>query len=298
MARKRRNDDSSGGRGTIAKEWDKAPARALRWKVGDDLSALDPRSTPGWDGRKAEGEALVALHADELSELQERLYAEGRSGGSRSVLLVLQGLDTSGKGGIVRHVVGLVDPQGVMHRAFGVPTRTEKRHGYLWRIRNALPRPGYIGVFDRSHYEQVLVVRAAQLEPREKWETHYDEINAFDAEVAASGTTIVKVMLVISRDEQKARLSERLERPDKYWKYNPDDIDTRLLWDDYQAAYQDMLDRTHTDVSPWYVVPADRKWFARLAVSELLLDALRGLDLGWPAADFDVEAEKKRLAET
>lgn len=297
MARKR-SKDKTAGQDTLAKEWDKAPTRALRWKVGDDLSALNPRSTPGWDGDKAQGEALVAAHADELSELQERLFAEGRTGGSRSVLLVLQGMDTSGKGGIVRHVVGLVDPQGVMHKSFGVPTRAEKRHGYLWRIRNALPRPGYIGVFDRSHYEQVLVVRVAELEPREKWESHYAEISAFDAEVVASGTTLIKVALVISRDEQKARLTERLERPDKHWKYNPGDIDARLQWDDYQAAYQDMLDRTHTDVAPWYVVPADRKWFARLAVSELLLDALRRLDLGWPSADFDIEAEKKRLAET
>jgi PPK2 family polyphosphate:nucleotide phosphotransferase len=285
-------------RGGLPKEWDEAPAASLRWKVGSDLSSLDPRSTPGWGGDRAQGESLMAAHADELSDLQERLFAEGRTGGSRSVLLVLQGLDTSGKGGIVRHVVGLVDPQGVMHRSFGVPTEEEKAQGYLWRIRNALPRPGYIGVFDRSHYEQVLVVRVAGIEPREQWEAHYDELNAFDAEVAASGTSIVKVALALSRDEQKSRLSKRLERPDKYWKYNPSDIDTRLRWDDYQAAYQDMLDRTHTDVAPWHVVPADRKWFARLAVSELLLDALRRLDLGWPPADFDVEVEKKRLAET
>jgi PPK2 family polyphosphate:nucleotide phosphotransferase len=214
------------------------------------------------------------------------------------VLLVLQGLDTSGKGGIVRHVVGLVDPQGVMHRSFGAPTEEEKAHGYLWRIRNALPRAGYVGVFDRSHHEQVLVVRVEGIEPREQWEAHYDEINAFEADVAAGGTTIVKVALVISRDEQKRRLAERLERADKHWKYDPGDIDTRLRWDDYVAAYQDMLDRTSTDVAPWHVVPADRKWFARLAVSELLLDALRSLELGWPPADFDVETEKRRLAAT
>ncbi len=280
----------------LAHEWSAAPSDALRWSAGGDLSAVDPSSTPGWEGGKAEATELVAAHADELSELQERLFAEGRSGGSRAVLLVLQGLDTAGKGGIVRHVVGLVDPQGVMHRSFGAPTEEEKAHGYLWRIRNALPRPGHIGVFDRSHHEQVLVVRVEGLEPRAEWEAHYDEINAFEAEVVASGTTIVKVALVISRDEQKQRLTERLERPDKYWKYDPGDIDTRLRWDDYVAAYQDMLDRTSTEVAPWYVVPADRKWFARLAVSELLLDALRSLDLGWPAADFDVEAEKRRLA--
>jgi len=298
MAGKRSTHDDVRTDGTLAKEWDEPPTDALRWRPGSDLGAVDARSTPGWEGDRAQGEQLVALHADELSDLQERLFAEGRTGGSRSVLLLLQGMDTSGKGGIVRHVVGLVDPQGVQHRSFGVPTDEERAHGYLWRIRNGLPRPGHIGVFDRSHYEQVLVVRVAGLEPREEWEAHYDEINAFDAEVAASGTSIVKVMLAISRDEQKARLTQRLERPDKHWKYDPSDIDARLLWDDYQAAYQDMLDRTHTDAAPWYVVPADRKWFARLAVSELLLGTLRGLDLGWPTAAFDVEAELERLAAT
>jgi PPK2 family polyphosphate:nucleotide phosphotransferase len=298
MGRNSWSDDAAGTEPGTAPAWDADPTTALRWKPGTELATLDPSSTPGWGGDRGRAADVVAAHADELAELQERLFAEGRSGGSRSVLLVLQGLDTSGKGGIVRHVVGLVDPQGVMHRSFGVPTEEEKAHGYLWRIRNALPRPGYVGVFDRSHHEQVLVVRVEGLEPHERWEAHYDEINAFEAEVAAGGTTIVKVALVISRDEQKRRLAERLERSDKHWKYDPGDIDTRLKWDDYVAAYQDMLDRTSTSVAPWHVVPADRKWFARLAVGELLLGALRTLNLGWPPADFDVETEKRRLAAT
>src|SRR5918997_1968091 len=179
-------------RGSLPDEWDEEPAASLRWKVGSDLSSLEPRSTPGWGGDRAQGENLMAAHADELADLQERLFADGRSGGTRSVLLVLQGLDTSGKGGIVRHVVGLVDPQGVMHRSFGVPTEEEKAHGYLWRIRNALPGPGYIGVFDRSHYEQVLVVRVAGIEPPSTWQAHYDEINTFESELAAGGTNNVK----------------------------------------------------------------------------------------------------------
>ncbi len=297
MGKRSKGSDDDGREGRPP-EWTTHPT-TLRWSPGDDdLTALDPSATPGWDGGKAAATDLVAAHAGELSDLQERLFAEGRSGGSRSVLLVLQGLDTSGKGGIVRHVVGLVDPQGVMHRSFGVPTAEEKAHGYLWRVRNALPRPGYIGVFDRSHHEQVLVVRVDGLEPPEEWATHYDEINAFEAAVAASGTTIVKVALMISRDEQKERLAKRLDRPDKHWKYDPADIDARLRWDDYVAAYQDLLDRTSTVVAPWHVVPADHKWYSRLVVSELLLDALRSLDLGWPLADFDVEAEKRRLAAT
>ena len=282
----------------LEKRWEKSPSKALRWRPGVDVRTLDCRSTPGFEGSKADGEALVTAHADELSELQERLFAEGRSGGKRSVLLVLQGLDTAGKGGIVRHVVGLVDPQGVKHRGFGVPTKEEAAHGYLWRIRNALPTPGLIGVFDRSHYEQVLVVRVDGLEPEETWRAHYDEINAFEAEVAAAGTTIVKVALFVSKDEQKTRLMERLERPDKYWKYNPGDLKTRAQFDAYLDAYQELLEKTSTEVAPWHVIPADRKWFARLGVTELLLEALRSLDLGWPDADFDVEEQKKLLEES
>lgn len=278
------------------KLWNTSVEEALRWERGADLSALDHGSTPGWAGRKADGEALMAARGAELAELQERLFAHGRTGGDRSVLLVLQGMDTAGKGGIVRHVVGMVDPQGVMHRGFGVPTDEEKEHGYLWRVRNALPRPGYVGVFDRSHHEQVLVVRVEGLEPEETWRAHYDELNEFEAEVAASGTLIVKVALFVSADEQKKRLAERLDRPDKHWKYNPGDIDARTKLPQYTEAYQEMLDRTSTEVAPWYVVPANRKWYARLAVTELLTDALRSLDLDWPPADFDVEAEKARLA--
>ena len=279
----------------LEKKWDDSPTRVLRWTKGVDVRELDCDSAPGWDGDKDDGAALVAAHADELSDLQERLFADGRSGGDRSVLLILQGLDTAGKGGIVRHVVGLVDPQGVQHRAFGVPTEEEASHGYLWRIRNALPKPGYLGVFDRSHYEQVLVVRVDGLEPEETWRAHYDEINAFEAEVAAAGTTIVKVAMFVSKDEQKARLAERLDRPDKYWKYNPGDLKTRANFEQYLDAYQEMLERTSTEVAPWHVVPADKKWYARLAVTELLLGALRSLDLGWPPADFDVDEQRKLL---
>ncbi|MBD5787642.1 polyphosphate kinase 2 family protein [Cellulosimicrobium terreum] len=278
--------------------WAAPPTEVLRTPRGFDLATFDRRSTPGFDGGKAAGRAVVAGHAAELSDLQERLFAEGRSGGSRSVLLVLQGMDTSGKGGIVRHVVGLVDPQGVAHRAFGVPTAAERKHHFLWRVRRSLPEPGYIGVFDRSHYEDVLVARVASLAPPEEIEKRYDEINAFEEKVVASGTPIVKVALLVSYEEQRARLMERLERPDKFWKYDPSDVDSRSRWPAYQDAYQAVLDRTNTEHAPWHTVPVDRKWFARLAVSELLLDALRRLDLGWPPAAFDVETEKRRLAAT
>ncbi len=274
--------------------WSKAPWKALR-ADGVDLASLDRHATPGWKGDKRAAESRLVSTGARLSELQERLFAHGRTGGTRSVLLLLQGMDTAGKGGLVRHVVGMVDPQGVALRSFGVPTEEERSHDYLWRIRNALPRPGYIGVFDRSQYEDVLVVRVEELVPRETWEQRYDEIAAFEAEVAAAGTTIVKVMPVISRDEQAARLRERIERTDKHWKYSPGDIDVREKWDAYLEAYQAVLDRTSTAAAPWYVVPADRKWYARMAVAELLLHALEGLDLSWPPAGFDPAVELARL---
>ena len=263
---------------------------------GFRLAAVDPRSTPGFGGKKRAGKAALAAGEEHLSGLQERLYAESKGGGERSLLLVVQGMDTSGKGGIMRHVVGAVDPQGVRHTAFKKPTDAERAKGFLWRIRQALPEPGEIGVFDRSHYEDVLVVRVHNLVPPEEWEARYDEINAFESELADTGTTVVKVAMFVSLEEQRRRLAERLERPDKYWKYNPGDLDERKLWPAYQEAYQALLDRTSTERAPWYVLPCDKKWYARLAVTELLIEALKGLELSWPPADFDVEAEKRKLA--
>lgn len=279
----------------MAKLWAVAATEALK-ADGLQIAELDTSALPGFTGDKTAGLELLAKRSTVLSDLQERLYANGRSGDKRSVLLVLQGMDTAGKGGIVRHVIGSVDPQGVDHTAFGVPTREELRHHYLWRIRKALPRGGQLGVFDRSHYEDVLVVRVHDLVPAAEWEPRYDEINAFERELVDEGTTLVKVAMFVSLDEQKKRLAERLDRPDKYWKFNPADIDERAYWPAYQQAYQAMLDRTSTEYAPWYVLPADRKWFSRLAVTELLIDALEQLELDWPAAQFDVEEQKRRLA--
>lgn len=271
---------------------------ALQVREGFVLADFDPRSTPAFDGDKAAGQEALAARAGEISEYQERLYAESKGGGNRSLLLVVQGMDTSGKGGIMRHVVGQMDPQGVAYTAFKAPTAEEKKHPFLWRIRNALPSPGQIGVFDRSQYEDVLIVRVRELVPRSVWSRRYSQINDFEAKVADSGTTIIKVMLHISSDEQKARLTERLDRPDKHWKFNPGDIEERKLWPAYQEAYQAVLDKTSTDVAPWFVVPADRKWYARLAVQNLVLEHLERMDPQWPPADFDVAAEKERLAAT
>ncbi|MCZ4555101.1 PPK2 family polyphosphate:nucleotide phosphotransferase [Rhodococcus sp. PvR044] len=278
--------------------WEIPAVEALRATPDTRVADIVTKGTPGFVGDKAVGERLLEERGARLSALQELLYANGRSGDTRSVLLVLQGMDTAGKGGMLRHVIGHVDPQGVDHASFGVPTAEEKRHDYLWRIRKALPRNGQLGVFDRSHYEDVLVVRVHNLVPPEVWEPRYEEINAFERELVESGTTIVKVAMFVSLDEQKARLAERLERPDKYWKFNPGDITERGFWPEYQKAYQAMLDRTSTEHAPWHVVPCDRKWYSRLAVTELLIDALENLDLDWPPADFDIDEQKARLAES
>ncbi|MEO8263222.1 MAG: PPK2 family polyphosphate kinase, partial [Pseudolysinimonas sp.] len=214
----------------------------------------------------------------------------------RRVLLVLQAMDTAGKGGIVKHVVGSVDPQGTHIHAFKAPTDEEKAHDFLWRVRNQLPEPGIIGVFDRSHYEDVLIHRVRGFSTPEVIEARYGIIADFEKELVAAGTTIVKVMLHISPAEQKDRLTARLDDPAKHWKYNPGDIDERQLWSQYMQAYEIALTRTSTDDAPWYVVPADHKWYARLAVQNLLLDALRSFELEWPKVDYDVAAEQKRLA--
>ncbi|AQA02020.1 PPK2 family polyphosphate--nucleotide phosphotransferase [Mycobacterium sp. MS1601] len=280
----------------LPSQWTHEPHKVLAFRPGDKVSEIDAGATPGFKGSKADAPALQAERNDRFAGLQEMLYANSRSGDTRSVLLVLQGMDTAGKGGIVKHVVGAGNPQGIRYTSFGAPTPEELSHHYLWRIHKAVPAAGQIGVFDRSHYEDVLIVRVRNLVPPNIWAGRYDEINAFEKELTDEGTTIVKVAMFVSLDEQKKRLAERLERPDKYWKYNPADIDERALWPAYQEAYQAVLDKTSTEHAPWHVVPCDRKWYSRLAILELLIEALKSLNMSWPPADFDVEAEKKRLA--
>lgn len=255
------------------------------------LAACDPRDTgPITDKEKTKAETLK--NAEAIDALQDRLFAEGE----RALLVVLQGIDCSGKDGTVRAVFNHCGPIGVRVAPFKAPNPDELAQDYLWRVHKACPPKGYIGIFNRSHYEDVLVVRVHELVPRDVWEARYDEINAFEKELVDSGTTLVKCALFVSLDEQKRRLAERLDRPDKYWKYNPGDLDERKLWPAYQEAYQAVLDRTSTNYAPWYVLPCDKKWYARLAVTELLIEALKDMKMSWPPADFDVEAEKKKLA--
>ncbi len=262
-----------------------------------DLSTYDARDTPGFDGSKSEGKKALRDLGDHLSELQERLFAEGVDGGRRSVLLILQGMDTSGKGGVLRHAVGLVDPQGVRIKAFKAPTEEELRHDFLWRISKELPPGGLIGIFDRSHYEDVLIARVRSLVDTDRLERRYDAINAFEQRLVDEGTVVVKCMLHISPEKQQERLLERLDDPEKHWKFNPGDVDERALWPADQAAYEIALERCNSDAAPWHVVPADRKWYRNWAVGTMLLEALQSMGLSWPTADFDVAEQRRRLLE-
>jgi PPK2 family polyphosphate:nucleotide phosphotransferase len=259
------------------------------------LKDVDPASTPGFKGNKNDSLTALAKGVFEIGDQQERLYAESLNGGTRSVLLVLQGMDTSGKGGTVAHVLEGVDPHGLKIHAFKAPTAEERAHDFLWRITPELPPAGFLGIFDRSHYEDVLIARVRKLADATEIERRYGAIQEFEADLVKSGTTIVKVMLHLSPDEQKKRLLARLDDPTKQWKFNPDDVDERGYWNQYQDAYQIAIQRTTTDAAPWYVVPADHKWFSRLAVQDILLTHLRALKLEWPAPSYNVAEQRARV---
>ena len=265
------------------------PARLLVDPEELVLSRIDPGSTPG-AGHRREAEARMGRRRQQLEELQARLYAERR----RSVLVVLQGMDTSGKDGTIKHVIGAVNPQGTTITGFKAPTEQELRHDFLWRIRRRLPAAGSIGIFNRSHYEDVLVARVRGLALPEEIERRYAAINRFEAGLARAGTTVVKLFLHISKEEQRRRLLARLEDPTKRWKFNPGDLDDRDRWDEYQAAYEIALRRC-SEAAPWYAVPADHKWYRNVAVTDILVDVLAGLDPRYPEPDLDVDVLRARL---
>ena len=270
----------------------------LRLPAGPvDLRKYDTNSAPGVDVDKETGKQVLAELGPMLLELQTKLFASKESDDPRRVLLILQGMDTSGKGGVLKHTVGLVDPVGVKITSFKAPTDEERAQDFLWRIEKAVPEPGYIGVFDRSQYEDVLIGRVRELAAPEEIERRYDAINDFEKRLADDRTVILKCMLHISPKEQKKRLLARLEDPRKHWKYSPGDIDERQLWDSYREAYEIALERTNTEYAPWYLVPSDKKWYRNLAIGELLLETLDRLDLDWPAPRFDIAEEKRRLEE-
>ncbi|MET9906168.1 PPK2 family polyphosphate kinase [Streptomyces sp. NPDC006476] len=262
-----------------------------------DLAEYDTRHGPAGPKDKAAGRAETARTGKRLARLQERLWAAGTAGDRSRVLLVLQGMDTSGKGGTIKHVVGMFNPAGCRVMGFKAPTAEEREHGFLWRVEKELPRPGEIGAFDRSHYEDVLVPRVRALAPRDEIERRYDEINRFEQRLADDRVTLVKCFLHISFEEQRRRLLRRLDRPDKRWKFSPGDIDDRALWPAYQEAYEIALHRCSAPHAPWYVIPADRKWYRDWAVARLLLEHLQALDPQYPEPGFDPAECRKRLLE-
>lgn len=276
-------------------EFQVSPSESLRVGPGFSLEAVDAASTPGYAGGRADGEALLESQDGRLAELQEMLFAGANFGSQKRMLLVLQAMDTAGKGGIVSHVVRSMDPQGVRLKAFKAPTEEERAHDFLWRIERAVPASGMVGVFDRSHYEDVLIHRVHGWADGAELERRYAAINDFEARLVEQGTALLKVMLHISPDEQKRRLLARLDNPTKRWKYSPGDLKERGEWDSYMEAYQIAFDKTGV-IAPWHVVPADKKWYSRIAVKQLLLNSLNGLDLEWPQVDFDVETERSLVA--
>ncbi|MCL1841226.1 MAG: polyphosphate kinase 2 family protein [Propionibacteriaceae bacterium] len=274
---------------------------ALRCPQGvvDVVRDFDPRATTLFPGRGQEdARAQADLVRPILDDLQGRLRAQGVDDPhAQRVLLVLQGMDTSGKGGVVRHAIAMMDPEGVRVHAFKAPTPVEREHDFLWRVRRALPEPGIIGVFDRSHYEDVLVQRVEHMASPDEIERRYGAINDFEREVAASGTRVVKCFLNISRAEQKRRLAQRLDPSGaKYWKYDPGDLDVRAKWDEYMAAYGLALQRCNQDEAPWFVIPSDHRWYRNWAVARVLAETLSSMNLTWPPARFDVARERERVA--
>ncbi|MEZ0170165.1 polyphosphate kinase 2 family protein [Microvirga sp. TS319] len=246
------------------------------------LKDRDPRDSSLFDDERETKTATDAMARD-INVLQDRLYAEG----SRALLVVLQGTDTSGKDGTIRTVFNATGPLGVSVTAFGVPTAQELAHDYLWRVHAACPRRGTIGIFNRSHYEDVLIAKVRKLAPHEAVEQRYDQINAFERMLTESGTTILKFMLHISKDKQKDRLQERLDNPEKHWKFNPGDLEDRAFWDEYQEAYETMLNRCSTQHAPWYVIPADRKWVRNAAVASIVKATLEEMDPQYPKVSWN-----------
>jgi PPK2 family polyphosphate:nucleotide phosphotransferase len=259
------------------------------------LLGYDTAAQPFSPGSKSKANKDLVKTGQALADLQEMLYANGSTGDQRRVLLVLQGTDTSGKDGVVSHVVGQVGPAGVSIKSFKRPTVEEAAHHFLWRVRKAVPAPGMIGVFNRSHYEDVVVPRVHETIDQDAWERRIADINAFEAQLVESGTVLIKCFLHISYTEQRNRLLARLDDPSKTWKFNPGDLDERAYWSDYQSAYAAAIASTRTEAAPWFIVPSDVKWYRNWAISQLLRDALVSMKLSFPQTDLDIEACRARL---
>ncbi len=278
--------------------WGERPDESLRVGPGFRLEDVDPDSKPGTNANKAEGLAELASSAQELRELQEKLFAQSREGAPQRLLVVLQAMDAAGKGGMVNHVFGQLEPYGLELTAFKAPSEEERAHDFLWRIEPRVPGPGVIGLFDRSHYEDVLIQRVRGFAPPEEIERRYGAIAEFEKRIADEGVHIIKIMLHVSPEEQASRLLDRLDDPEKHWKYNPGDVDERVHWSAYMEAFQIAIERTNAEHAPWFVVPANAKWYSRAAVQRIVISELQRVAPAWPAVKFDVAAERERVQQS
>ncbi len=277
--------------------WTLPPSQLLRFHHDTDLASMNGGATPGFDGNKEDAERFISISSAEIAQYQRLMYANGVKGSRRRLLIVLQGMDASGKGGIVRHVFRQGDPMGIHYHGFGAPKGEELDHDYLWRVRRELPEHGWISVFDRSQYEDIVMPRIYQTQPEEVWKARYDEINKFESELIADDCSIIKIFLVVSKEEQKRHFLARLEDPTKYWKFDASDLEARARWDDYMQAWQEVFARTSTERAPWYLVPADNRWYSRAVVSELLRNTLKNMNMIWPPLEVDA-ADMRRQLET
>lgn len=281
--------------GELSSIWDVNPDEALRFRDGVLLHDMNCDATPGFEGRKADAKEFVALSAAEISGYQGLLYANGVKGSRNRVLIILQGMDTSGKGSMVQHVFSQTNPMGIHYHGFAAPNDEELNHDFLWRIRRELPKNGWISIFDRSQYEDIVMPHIFGTYPRCVWESRYAQINDFERRLADDGCTIIKIFLCISPDFQKKRFLKRLDDPTKHWKFDPSDLKARAHWNDYMRAWQEVMERTSTDYAPWHIIPANHRWYSRAVVSELLRSRLQAMNMQWPPANFDIDEVRQQL---
>ncbi|KAA8820077.1 PPK2 family polyphosphate kinase [Bifidobacterium vespertilionis] len=278
----------------LSSVWATPPSERLKFGDGWRLADAIGGATPGFHGDKADGERFIRISADQIARYQRLLYANGLKGARNRVLIILQGMDASGKGSLVKHVFRQGNPMGIHYHGFGAPSEEERAHDFLWRVERELPRPGWIAVFDRSHYEDVVMPHVWGTLPEEEWRPRYGRIVDFERDLAQDGCAIIKIFLAVSPEEQLRHFLGRLDDPTKHWKFAMSDLDARDRWDDYMAAWQEVFECTSTDFAPWHVVPADNRWYSRAVVSELLRDAIVGMNLAWPGFDADVDLGEVR----
>lgn len=297
-----RSDSVAEGLANVAKAsellssvWTLPPGQLLRFHHDTKVTELDGDSTPGFDGNKEDAERFIGISSAEIARYQRLMYANGVKGSHRRLLIVLQGMDASGKGGIVRHVFSQGDPMGMHYHGFGAPKGEELDHDYLWRIKRELPKNGWIAIFDRSQYEDVVMPHVHRTYPEEVWRPRYDEINRFESQLVSDGCAIIKIFLVVSKEEQKRHSLSRLDDPTKYWKFDPSDLEARERWDDYMDAWQEVFVKTSTEQAPWYLVPADNRWYSRAVVSEPLRNTLKNMNMIWPPLEVDADEMRRRL---